>query len=316
MTTPKHSGEVTHPFGAHGHRFARFRVHRLAIDGPPSRRLRVHVALDNRSQIPGVLLSSWAEARFEPGGVAAYGALFQQQHALAHAAILPPSGSMSGEFAIPISPEILDAVERQRSDGVTLMIEGHLIVAPLLQPTRARRGSPAEHPEPIGMPVLGLPMTTLAADDYGTAMVTHRIARSEWGQFVSGWRWSEVELFEVALSPRSSSVEGMQAYSMLRLAERAFREHDFRGTLTHSRSAMEAFAKASGDGDMKRGYAASLAAKVAGEQMRDDLNALLHALSTFAHAGRHARVPDEPVTRDDALLVLRMTLAALERLTR
>ena len=244
------------------------------------------------------------------------GALFHQQHALVDRAVLPAHGSTSGEFIIPISGEILDAVERQRTDGVALTIQGQLVIAPVLQYRKASDGGTGASGTPERPPLLGIPVTTLGTGEYDAHMVNHRIPRSEWTQLITRWRWSDIELFEIALSPRSGSVESTQAYTMLRQAERSFREFDFRATLTHCRAALEAFAMATGDGDLKRGYEAAITAKVGGEEMRKDLNTLLRSLNDFAHAGRHARLPDEPVTRDDALFVLRMTLGALERLAR
>ena len=164
--------------------------------------------------------------------------------------------------------------------------------------------------------MLAAPFETMAPDEYGSAMLTISWPRSEWLNHLRSWRWTEVEVFEIGLSARSQPVEHSRVYDLLRQAETSFREQDFDATLAHSRRALESMAKSAGNGDVKAGYEALVSGKIIGPQMSADFNAVVKAVNDFAHAGRHERLPHEPVGRADALVVLHMTFALVERLTR
>lgn len=71
-----------------------------------------------------------------------------------------------------------------------------------------------------------------------------------------------------------------------------------------------------GDGDLKAGYAQLLSGKFGGDRMTANFDALVMALNSYAHAGRHEQQPHERVTRADAVFVWHATLAVLQRVTR
>jgi hypothetical protein len=224
-------------------------------------------------------------------------------------------------FVLPISSEILDAVEGARSGDVLLYIEGRLVVAPLLstvKPSRPREGraqaASAGGAEPARPILLGAPYETLGGGQYNTHMVGMTIAKSDWIRHLASWRWSEIELFEIALTNRSEHAQYRQVYDYLRQAQQSYREGDFRATLAHAHASLESLAKTVGNGSVPKGYEQIIAARVKGDTMRTDLGKVIRALNDLSHAGRHARPPEEEVTRADALLVLRMTLGLLERL--
>lgn len=299
--------------------FGRLRFRQLGsrVEGPPNRRLIVDVELLNATSMNAVVLGLAAEVQFNPGGVAATGQLFEQQHPLNGRALLPAHGKMSGRFVVPVSPEILAAVQNDRTDRVIVTVRGRGLVAPVLAfPVgplkRVRAGT---EPKPPMELMLAAPFETEAVDENGSAMVTLIIPASEWIKHLKNWCWEEVEVFQIALTSRSEPAQFRLTYENLRKAQQSYRDNDYNATLNHARRALEGMAKAAGEGNVKAGYEALFARKFGGPTMTADFDELVKALTDFAHAGRHQAVPDEPVSRADALLALHVTFAIVERLT-
>src|SRR5438128_451390 len=87
----------------------------ITAEGPPCRRLKVRVSIENPSDLSCALLSSWTEASLNPGGIAVEGDLFEQLHAQAFEAFIRGRGSLNGEFSVPITPLLIDRVETSRA---------------------------------------------------------------------------------------------------------------------------------------------------------------------------------------------------------
>jgi hypothetical protein len=299
--------------------FRSLRVRHLEtrVVGPPNRRLLADVEITNPSDVDGVILGASVEVRFEPGGTVV-GTSFEQLHAISRRAILASKGRVLGRFVVPVTAETLSEIERYRTDRVGVVVSGRLLVAPVVvsrfKGPDADRGTSGLSSE--GEPVLGAPFETIAGDETGSAMLGLTIAASEWIKHLRTWRWQEVELFQIGLSARMQPSEFARVYDNLRMAEQSFLGQDWDATLSHSRRALESLAKAAGGGDVKTGYEELSAGKFGGPIMTGHFLALVKGLTDFAHAGRHESLPHEPVTRDDAHLVLRTTLAVVERLTR
>ncbi len=287
--------------------------------GPPLRRLEIDIELHHSGPLAGVILGCWIDAKLDPGGDLGKGYLMDQQHRLHQPATLPASGKLIARLTLPIASEVLAACERERTDRVGIIATGHALISPvnvlqLASPAETRRVSGAAATRDLE--ILGPPIECQLVEGGGDVLINTRVAASEWIKYLRRWRWSEVELFEISLTPRSELPEFKRLYEWLRKAEKSFHDHDYEATLGHARSALESMAKVAGEGKVKSGYETLFARTFQGESMRANFDALVHALNDFAHAGRHATEPLEPVTRDDALFTLRAVLAIVERLSR
>ncbi len=277
------------------------RIVSIRTEGPPARRLKVRVEIANPTNEDYVLLSSWTEASFNPGGAAAEGALFEQQHAQAYEARLTAAGKMSGEFSIPISPTLIGRVEEARGNDVALGLRSRLLFAPLHQ---------------IGdQKVLGVPWET-GLDSADGQPLGQPIPQSEWVKYLREWQWREIELFELPFDRHRESPQFQRAYELVRVAEERLRNGDFPGVLQNCRQALEGLAKDAGAGDdLRAGFAKLLTAHVLGEEKQRRTSALLMALNELGHLGRHELRPHEDIFRKDAVFMLRVTLSAIQYLT-
>jgi len=273
----------------------------IAPEGPPCRRLKVRVRIDNPSDLICVLMSSWTEASFNPGGVAAEGVLFEQQHAQAHEAVLPAKGNLNGEFSIPVSPTLLERVEKARGNNVAFGLRSRFLFAPVHQDGNRQ--------------VVGAPWETVLCPPEGQTL-GREIQQSEWVGYLKVWQWREIELFEIPFDSGLESPQFQRAYALVRVAEGRLRNGDFSGVLQNCRQALEGLAKDAGaEGALDVGFEKLLADHILGEEKRRRTDALLRALNKLGHLARHEERPHEDIYRKDAVFVLRITLSAIQYLT-
>ena len=270
-------------------------------EGPPYRRLVLPIRLDNPSDHDVAILSTWTEVKFNPPDtVAVTGVLFEQQHARLHPAVVPSGGKMLGAFHIPMNVPVLDSIERARTDQVTLQLRSRFLVARVVKQDET---AVLEAPREAGV-------WTVKDEQLGVV-----ISRSDWIRYLSTWRWSEIELFELPFDGHRESPRFRRAFELLRDAEGRLRNGDFPGVLQSCRLVLESLAKdTSPDGTVADGFQAILAQSVQGDEMRSRLNDLIFRLSHVTHLARHEERPHEDVGRSDAVLCLRCTLAVVQRL--
>lgn len=246
------------------------------------------------------LLSGWTEATFNPpGSAAASGFLFQQQHSRVDPGVIKSRDHLLGEFHIPVSVPVLDAVERVRTEQVALQLRCRFLIAPVVKVDEEL--------------VLGMPretgVRTIKNDSLGIV-----ISKSDWIRYLSAWRWADIELFELPFDRLRESPRFRRPFELLRNAEGRLRNGDHPGVLQSCRLVLESLAKdAKPEGDLAEGFQAVLEQSVRGQEVRLRLNELILGLSNLTHLARHEERPHEDITRPDAVFCLRCTLAVLAR---
>lgn len=283
----------------------RGRIARLQPGGPPVRHLLAWGEIDAPTEGTWVFLSSWSQAHFGPAGIsveaAAYGGLLENFGPSASDRLWRAGTRASVSFTVPIAPALLDAIERDRTEGVALSIGCRLVLAPVLD----RRGTSS---------TLGVPREFQVLDSNGSPP-GRVIALSDWVGYLRQWQWREIELFELPFDVGRESPSFRRAFDLLRTAEERLRNGDFGGTFQNCRQALESLAVDVGPpGDLKAGFSRLLAARLGEGERGKRVGALLMALNDLGHLGRHEQRPHEDLTRADAVFVLRSTLSAVQYL--
>lgn len=273
----------------------------LMAEGPPHRRLVLSVKLENPWEEAVALLSGWTDVRFDPLGlVVASGYLFKQLHARVAPAVVRRGEPMLGEFQIPMSVSAIDAIERTRSDGVTFQVMVRFLIAPVQE---SGENSLMRGPREAGI-------RTVNNDTLGVV-----VPKSDWIRYLSVWRWSEIELFELPFDRMRESPRFRRAFELLRTADENLRSGDYGGVLVNCRLAIESLAKDSApQSDVKEGFRLALEQSVRGTEMRSRMNEVIVGLSEVTHLARHEKRPHEDLVRADAVFCLRCTLAVVARL--
>lgn len=98
-----------------GYKFVQYRA-----EGPPNRRLILDCILFNTTGRDLVLVAVAAQAHFASVGCVAEGPLFARTRTNQKGPDLPAAGRLEGRFTIPMSNEVLAAIEARRSGYVDL----------------------------------------------------------------------------------------------------------------------------------------------------------------------------------------------------
>ena len=284
------------------------RVRNVSAEGPPLRRLILSCELDNPSDVDICILDAWLHVSCLKGLIIAHGRHFHQQQNLVDALVVPAKGKGSGEIVIPLSTEVLRAIEEKRVGKKDMNVLFHSRI-------KACYSHNSNTPRKPG---LAVPFMTLFLDDPESfnTFIDHPIPQSEWIKLLGQMQCSDLELLELPSGQFSPSPAFNPAISLLKEAQDSFMKGDWKATMLHCRSAVErAACDVTGEDD--KGKALKGLACIVGQGKKAKrINALIADAGNFCHLGRHQDKPPVDIDRDDAMLALQVTASLLRYLGR
>jgi hypothetical protein len=144
------------------------------------------------------------------------------------------------------------------------------------------------------------------------------IPRSDWLTLLHEIEWSETEIFEVVRTPFVGNRSLEVSLALLRDAENALRNGDYRGVLAKCREALESAAKHSAESDdIRAGFSLLLQEAFPESPVKQDaVNGFIRAFSTLAHLGRHAQYPALHISREEAEFIFTTSLGFFAMVSR
>lgn len=216
--------------------------------------------------------------------------------------IIEPKGSKEITLRVSVAPEAIAYIESVRAGGdLPLRIE----LSILLQSAHFEDGPGLEPDRQSGIYWSGEHISR-------TEFVSSPpIPRSDWVRVLAELGWCETEIFEVPAIHFEPTEESEAAIRYLKQADVSLRIGHFADCVTNCRSACESLAKHLSGGDVRAGFEVMLdRAFGKGHLLATSVDGVLRALADLSNkAGRHAQLPDVVAGRDEALLVMRGTLA-------
>jgi hypothetical protein len=143
-----------------------------------------------------------------------------------------------------------------------------------------------------------------------------RVTRDEWLRLLGALGYDEIEVFELSKRSLVEHEELRRGLEHVRRAETHRRNGYARETLAACREAFEASGTGA-DGDARSRWERLWQCALPRQEdapKREQLDALIKALTNYLQAGRHSKPPFPSVDDADALLALRITLALFEYL--
>ena len=242
------------------------------------------------------ILSAWIRIGTQDSTNLVDGPYFKQFHAPYGKATFPGSGY--GVITVPLTPSVLETIERRRRGDLLISIQSQVLAAPVHEVNID--GKPVS--------ILGATYQTVFSAN-GTTPILHTIPHSDWIKLLAQMKWSALELFEVPTEEFSSDPDLKRSIELLREAQNRLLGGDWLGVLQNCRQAFEAAAAGIGQTENKKSNFRKLIDRAGGGPKSERLNALVLSLSAFCHLGRHEEFPTVLITREDARAALRCSLS-------
>lgn len=272
--------------------------HRVHAMSRPRRGLVINFELTSPFEYKIIGLDSRLSVKMDGGRIVAEGKLLKFATNVPHHYLLyEPHAEIRAEMQLELSGAMLRLIEDERGGrDVDFEIDGEIEYSIAHQIPNQGHWSMGER--------------RLRPFYTSSGSYRVRISQSDWVRYLSQMGWEEIEIWEVPTANLDPSRMG-RSIRLLREALNLLRHDHVSDCMAKCRKAFEAAVHdASQIEDFGKGIE-TLMQRVPASK-RKEVDDLLRRLGAFTHLARHEGAEEVPLSRDDALLCLGLTRAAVE----